>query len=67
MPDPAARARAAAAARERAGAEYRAAVLALVESLEADGARDVFARAAAAVGVRRQSVRELVLRARGIF
>jgi hypothetical protein len=48
----------------RARDEYRAAVVAAVDELEAAGARDAFSRVAEAAGVSRQSLRVLVGRAR---
>lgn len=54
----------AAATRRRAEDSYRAALVAAVESLEAAGSRDAYARVADAAGVSRQAVREFVTRAR---
>jgi len=50
--------------RGRADARYRAALVAAVEDLEADGARDAFAQVARVAGVSRQAVRQLVARER---
>jgi methyl coenzyme M reductase subunit C-like uncharacterized protein (methanogenesis marker protein 7) len=54
----------AAARVRRARENYRAALVLAVDELEHDGARDPYARAAAAAGVSKQAVRELVDRAR---
>jgi hypothetical protein len=48
----------------RARENYRAALVEAVAELEAAGVRDPFARVAAAAGVSKQAVRELVERAR---
>lgn len=48
----------------RARDSYRAALVAAVDMLEQAGARDPYARAAAAAGVSKQAVRALVARTR---
>ena len=62
--DPLARVRRVAKARARADAEYRAAVVAAVDELEAAGHRSAFATVADAAGTSRQAVRQLVERSR---
>lgn len=54
----------AAGAKRRAELEYRAALVAAVDELEAAGYRDAYARVADAAGVARQNVRLMVSRAR---
>jgi hypothetical protein len=63
--DPLTRVRRAARARTRAEAEYRAAIVSAVDALEENGTRHPFSTVASVAGVARQSVRELVQRARG--
>lgn len=64
QPDPLANVRKAAASKRRAEDSYRAALAAAVHTLEQNGARDAFAQVAAAAGVSRQAVRQLVARTR---
>jgi hypothetical protein len=54
----------AAAAKRRADDAYRAAIVAAVDELETAGERSAFATVAAAAGISRQAVRQLVDRTR---
>lgn len=56
--------RRAAQGKRRAETRYRAAVVAAVTELQAAGVADAYARVAAAAGVTRQTVREIVLTSR---
>lgn len=59
-----AKVRRAAASRQRADEAYRSAILAAVHVLEQAGARDPYAQVAAAAGISKQAVRQLVARSR---